>query len=617
MQRRLIASVLTIAALVMLAVLVLDSRPIPIEAHLDHHAAIAELERSAEDAATLVASLESARASNQALGEGARAALARFEESPERLRALLFGYSGRALHEDRVRGRFDAYSGTVADASSLTRTAVTEQAELIQNLDIVRRSGPALIERMRDIRLDEAARTTFELVAGVLDYASSDSTIDAADLDRLAETLRTDRRIDANMPGQMQELIEATQTVISGVRRVDSLTARLGEIPLISSGTNLTSAAVERYRDSLAGINQARTLLSIYAIILLGAAGFIAFRLSQSYQLLNSANADLATLNESLEQRVAERTEALQGALFELKESQVQLVQAEKMSSLGQLVAGISHEINTPLLYLANNAELIRERLELFEDFTQRSAAAYALRPDNFEDRKSYQMALATALRNLQTSVAEDELLASIEEARELLSDSTDGLTELTEMAQGLKDFSRMDRAPVESFDVNAGLERSLLIARSALKHKANVNKFFGDLPQIQCAPSQLNQVFLNLLTNAAQAIDEQGEIVIRTERHDEDHISVTISDTGCGISAENLAKIRDPFFTTKDVGAGTGLGLAIVDQIITAHGGELRIESAPGKGSAFTIILPISPSGEACDTSDDAELLSQLAAAG
>ncbi len=617
MQRRLIAAGLTVAALAMLVMLVLDSRPIPIEAHLAHHAAIAELQRSAEDAATLVASLESARASNQALGEGVRTVLTRFEQSPESLAALVFGYAGRALHEERVRSRFNAYSGTVADASSVVHTALSEQEALIRNLDIVRRTGPVLVERMRDIRLDEAARATFELVAGVLDYASPASTIDPADLQRLAAALSTNPRISANMPGQVQALVEATQAAIAGVRNVEGLTERLGEIPLAASGANLSSAAVERYRDTLAGINRARTLLSIYAIILLGAAGVIAFRLSQSYQLLNRANRELATLNESLEQRVAERTEELQGALLDLKESQVQLVQAEKMSSLGQLVAGISHEINTPLLYLANNAELIRERLELFEDFTRRSTAAFALRPDDFEDRKGYQVALAAALRSLQASIVQDDLPASIEEARELLDDSTHGLNELTEMARGLKDFSRMDRAPVESFDINAGLERSLLIAKSALKHKVNVNKFFGDLPEIQCAPSQLNQVFLNLLTNAAQAIEEQGEIVIRTERRGEEHISVTIADTGCGISEENLAKIRDPFFTTKEVGSGTGLGLAIVDQIVTAHGGELHIESEPGKGSVFTIILPINSSGNAVASTNDAELLSQLAAAG
>ncbi|NNC65929.1 MAG: hypothetical protein HKN84_14190, partial [Gammaproteobacteria bacterium] len=462
MQRRLIAAGLTVAALAMLGMLVLNSRPIPVEAHVAHHGAIAELDRSAEDAATLVASLESARGSNQPIGDGARTVLSRFEQSPDRLRSLVFGYSGRALLEDRVLNRFDAYTGTVADASSVAHTVVSEQAELARNLGVVRQSGPALIERMRDIRLDDSARTTFELVAGVLDYASPASNIDAAELESLADMLRTDPGIGANLPGQVQELIEATQAVIAGVQRIDSLTVRLGEIPVATSGTNLGTATVERYRDTLSSIDRARTLLSIYAIILLGAAGFIAFRLSQSYKLLNRANTDLAALNESLEQRVAERTEKLQSALFELKESQVQLVQAEKMSSLGQLVAGISHEINTPLLYLANNAELIRERLALFDDFTQRSAAAYALRVEDFQDRKSYQAALAAALRDLQASIAQDELLASIAEAGELLDDSMHGLSELTEMAQGLKDFSRMDRAPVESFDVNAGLERSL-----------------------------------------------------------------------------------------------------------------------------------------------------------
>jgi signal transduction histidine kinase len=264
------------------------------------------------------------------------------------------------------------------------------------------------------------------------------------------------------------------------------------------------------------------------------------------------------------------------------------------MSSLGQLVAGISHEINTPLLYLANNAELLRERLDLFDAFTQNCNTAFSLRPDDFSDRTGYQVALAQSLKKLRAAVIEDDLLGSIEEANELLADSSAGLEELTEMARGLKDFSRLDRAPIESFDVNAGLERTLLIARGALKHKARVSKFFDEIPEIQCAPSQINQVFLNLLTNAAHAIEEHGEIVVRTAPHGDAHVAVTIADNGCGISPENLTKIRDPFFTTKEVGSGTGLGLSIVDQIIGAHGGELHIESELGKGSVFTVILPI-----------------------
>jgi signal transduction histidine kinase len=157
-----------------------------------------------------------------------------------------------------------------------------------------------------------------------------------------------------------------------------------------------------------------------------------------------------------------------------------------------------------------------------------------------------------------------------------------------------LKDFSRLDRAPIASFDVNAGLEKTLLIAKNIVKHKASINKVYGEIPEIQCSPSQINQVFLNIITNAAQAIEGQGEIVITTKVYDPERVAISIADTGCGIPEENLAKIRDPFFTTKEVGTGTGLGLSIVDEIIRSHFGELQIESEVGKGSIFTVILPV-----------------------
>jgi signal transduction histidine kinase len=188
----------------------------------------------------------------------------------------------------------------------------------------------------------------------------------------------------------------------------------------------------------------------------------------------------------------------------------------------------------------------------------------------------------------------DEELEANLEEAQDLARDSIEGLSDLTEMAQSLKDFSRLDRAPVGSFDINAGLDKTLVIARNIVKHKAEVHKFYGEVPEIECSPSQINQIFLNLITNAAQAIEEQGEIVITTKMRDDEHVSISISDSGCGISDENLGKICDPFFTTKEVGKGTGLGLSIVDEIIRSHGGKLLIESQVGRGSTFTVVLPI-----------------------
>jgi signal transduction histidine kinase len=209
-------------------------------------------------------------------------------------------------------------------------------------------------------------------------------------------------------------------------------------------------------------------------------------------------------------------------------------------------------------------------------------------------------------LRDLKILLRENELEASVEEIVDLNRDSVEGLADLTEMAQSLKDFSRLDRAPVDSFDVNAGIDKTLNIARNIIKHKAEVRKFYGELPNVECSPSKINQVFLNLITNAAQAIEDQGEIVISTKLRDDNHVAISISDTGCGISAKNLEKIRDPFFTTKEVGTGTGLGLSIVDEIIRGHGGELLVESRVGEGSTFSVILPIRQSAASAENADD-----------
>ncbi len=197
---------------------------------------------------------------------------------------------------------------------------------------------------------------------------------------------------------------------------------------------------------------------------------------------------------------------------------------------------------------------------------------AFSIKSEDFADRAEYQTKFVSALRDVKMLLRDHELEAAIEEIQDLTRDSIAGLGELTEMAQSLKDFSRLDRAPIASFDVNAGLDKTLVIAKNIVKHKATISKFYGEIPEIACSPSQINQVFLNIITNAAQAIETQGEIVITTKLYDAEHVAIRISDTGCGIPEENLSKIRDPFFTTKEVGTGTGLGLSIVDEIIRSH---------------------------------------------
>jgi signal transduction histidine kinase len=593
MKRTAIAVVLALAALGLLISLALESRSLPVDVHVAQYTITGDLERVNEDFRALVATLESAWNQAEAPGEGARALLARVIDQPKQLPDALFAMRGSGSQERRLRNSFDGFTNTIKDSTTLAEELLIEQSQYAASVDFLRDSGAQVIEEMREMNLDRAAADTFQLVIGSLDFAGPNATVQEFELRKLVAALHRDYKVDA-MPNDVGRLLDAADTILSKKNNIRSKLVQLAGTPVVASATNLSLAAAELYRGAVARVDRARLMLSVYAVVLLLAVGLVAFRLHGSYREINRANSELAVLNESLEQRVSERTNELAGTLSDLKESQVQLVQAEKMSSLGQLVAGISHEINTPLLYLANNAELIQERLALTHDFVKLCTTAFSIKPEDFADRADYQANFVAALKEVKLLLRDAELEANVQEAEDLARDSIEGLGELTEMARSLKDFSRLDRAPVASFDVNAGIDKTLLIAKNIVKHKATVSKFYGDIPEIECSPSQINQVFLNIITNAAQSIEDHGEIVITTRMHDEKHIAIRFEDNGCGIPEENLPKIRDPFFTTKEVGTGTGLGLSIVDEIIRSHSGDLLVESKVGKGSAFTVILPI-----------------------
>jgi len=593
MKRAVIALVLALAALGLLISLVLESRSLPVETHVAQYTITGDLERLDADYRALIDILEAAWQEQQPPGEGARALLERVAAQPQQLPESLFRMQGSASQEARLSNSHETFTTAISGAAVLAGELIADQTEYAAAVAFLRESGASVIQQIRSAGLDRAAADTFQLVVGTLDFAGKDASVRSSELERLLVTLGRDQRVD-NIPGDVALLRNSVATILTNKPLIESRLEQLIGTPVGEHAASLSTAAQDMYAIAATRIEQARLMLGVYAVVLLLAVGFVAFRLHGSYREINRANADLAGLNESLEQRVAVRTQELSGTLADLKESQVQLVQAEKMSSLGQLVAGISHEINTPLLYLANNAELIRERLEPLRDFITSCTAAFSIKSEDFSDRAVYQAQFVGALKVVKTQLRDQELDATVQEIQDLMRDSIAGLNELTEMAQSLKDFSRLDRAPIARFDVNAGLDKTLLIAKNIVKHKATVNKFYGEIPEIECSPSQINQVFLNIISNAAQAIETHGEIVITTKLRDENHVAIRIADTGCGIPEENLSKIRDPFFTTKEVGTGTGLGLSIVDEIIRSHYGELLIESVVGKGSAFTVVLPI-----------------------
>ncbi|MFI3155621.1 MAG: bacteriohemerythrin [Methylococcaceae bacterium] len=304
----------------------------------------------------------------------------------------------------------------------------------------------------------------------------------------------------------------------------------------------------------------------------------------------------LARSNAQLEEDVEKRTQELveinrtleveknQQLLLnkQLKEAQTHLVQSEKMASIGQLAAGVAHEINNPIGYINSNLSSLKNYI------------------DNF-------LALVAIYEQAETTNANAEQLAQIQSFKQkidlefmktdvldLLAESHEGAIRVKQIVQDLKDFSHLGSDDDWQWtDLHLGLETTLNIVNNEIKYKAKVVKEFGDLPKIRCLPHQLNQVFMNLLINAAHAIESEGLITLRTGAEN-DHAWVEISDTGKGIAPEHLSKIFDPFFTTKPVGKGTGLGLSVSYSIIQRHQGEIQLSSRLGQGTTFRIVLPI-----------------------
>lgn len=331
--------------------------------------------------------------------------------------------------------------------------------------------------------------------------------------------------------------------------------------------------------------------------------GTLATTFNQMTQHLIDSHQALEAYNYTLEQRVETRTleiqeknEQLQQALLNLQQTQAQLVQTEKMSSLGQLVAGIAHEINNPVNFIHGNLIHLNNYLQDLLNLIQLYQATYPQNPEI-----------------IQAKIDDIELEFLQEDLTKILKSMRMGTERIREIVLSLRNFSRLDEAEIKAVDLHEGLESTLTILRNRLKGKKNFSeikiiKNYGDLPLVNCYAGKINQVFLNILSNAIEAVEEkqkqlnlaeqdpyEGEIKITTKLVNPNTVKIEIADNGNGIAETARSRIFDPFFTTKPIGQGTGLGLSICYQIIVQkHGGKLEYESFLGSGTQFTIELPI-----------------------
>lgn len=314
--------------------------------------------------------------------------------------------------------------------------------------------------------------------------------------------------------------------------------------------------------------------------------GTLAKSINQLVKWVAEYTDELELARQTLEERVQERTEELTEALHKLKHTQTQLIQTEKMSSLGQMVGGVAHEINNPINFIYGNLE---------------HANQYIIDLVNLV--RLYQQEYPQPTEIIAEEIEAIELDFIAEDLLKMLESMKIGSDRIRQIVLSLRNFSRLDEAQMKLVDIHEGIDNTLLILNSRLKGKIEVIKNYGQLPEIECYPAQLNQVFMNILVNAIDALEEgeeknslkgkSSQILIQTQKLESGNIMVRICDNGPGISPAIQSKLFDPFFTTKEPGKGTGIGLAICYQIIEKHHGKIEAISSPGTGAEFVIVLP------------------------
>ena len=503
-----------------------------------------------------------------------------------KLRAGLVDWFGRLsrgedVGQQELLAQTSALTKNGASLAALLRDFGANQSHQLNSMARLQAEAGELISNLRSRGNESYADLLFSVEASVESRLLTRNLDEVGTVDEIVGGVRSpEYALTVGDRAGLEKFATASQSAAQWRNSMIQNYSEMNVQKFVSDKSHLQELLGASYVKSLSLINDARVLLNVYTVMLLLALAYFGFRLSRSHKALNISH-------DGLEQRVQERTKDLEQALTDLQESQVQLVQAEKMSSLGQLVAGVMHEINTPLLYVLNNTSMTADAVTELDNYIKATLPII-----DAKDEAAREQAIE-ALGQRADEFDAEMIGENAQEIAQLSEDSVDGLHQISELVQSLKDFSRLDRAAEDRFNVVDGLEKTLVITRNLWKYGIEIEREFDQVPDIFCSPSRLNQVFINLITNAVQAMDGKGLLKLSVCSRN-DWVEVSIEDTGCGIPQDHITKIMDPFFTTKPVGQGTGLGLSIVHQIVEEHQGQLLVDSKEGTGTRFTLGFPV-----------------------
>jgi signal transduction histidine kinase len=429
------------------------------------------------------------------------------------------------------------------------------------------------------LKPEEIPAAQQQLLASIKEKAATTISVK---FDRLSESLNRLKLAAETQQMQATKRVEEAEVL----RKKIIIVSMLLSVLIAAALALITSRAIAHPLKAVTVVAEAVTQEGNFnlqaPVITEDEVGLLATSLNQLVQWVGEHTQELELARQTLEQRVDERTQELQVALQNLKQTQVQLIQTEKMSSLGQLVSGVAHEINNPINFIYGNLTYANE---------------YTLQLFKLLELYQQQYPTPTNVIRDQLEVIDFDFIRA--DLPKVLSSMNMGTERIRKIVLSLRNFSRLDEAEMKAVDIHEGIDNTLLILNHRLKQGIEVSKKFDDLPLVPCYPAQLNQVFMNILANAIDVLlseDTQPtkRIVIQTQKVAHNQIWVRIWNNGSGIPVDIRDKLFDPFFTTKPVGQGTGLGLSICYQIVEKHSGRIEVISEPGQGTEFAIALPI-----------------------